>query len=62
MKMDLGPTAKRQIILKLRTRLKGALATHEVQTDETTHMILLQKLCHIVEENNERRDSHWPGL
>ena len=55
MDMELGPETKRMIILKLRTRLKGALAEHEVKTDESTHMILLNKLLEIVEKDIDRR-------
>ena len=55
MNMELGTETKRMIILKLRTRLKGALAEHEVKTDESTHMILLNHLLEVVEEDIKKR-------
>ena len=54
MDMELGPETKRMIILKLRTRLKGALAEHEVKTDESTHMILLKLLHEIVDKDIQK--------
>ena len=51
MKMELGTETQRQIIIKLRARLKGVLAEHEIMTDDTTHMILLNNLMEIVKEH-----------
>ena len=55
MKMDIGPEAKRQIVLKLRARLKGLLAEHEVKAGEQSHMILLGDLIRIVDNTPELR-------
>tara|TARA_Y100000310_G_scaffold95193_2_gene93036 strand:+ start:3269 stop:3451 length:183 start_codon:yes stop_codon:yes gene_type:complete len=49
MKLEIGPEAKRQIIIKLRSELKTAIVKHEIQNDETTHMILLGDLIRFVE-------------
>jgi len=51
MKMEIGPEAKRQIVLKYRQKLKALLAEHEVKTDDSTHMILLGDLIRIVESD-----------
>ena len=55
MKMNIGPETKRQIILKLRTRLKGALCEHEVKSTDDVHMMLLHRLVEIVRQENERQ-------
>ena len=58
MKMKIGPRVKREIILGYRQRLKAAIAEHEVKSAddyrEEAHMLLLLRLCDIVEEENER--------
>ena len=52
MNMELGDEVNRQIVLKYRTKLKGLLAEHEVKHGLSPQILLLNKLCHIVEEEN----------
>lgn len=54
MKLQVGSEATRAIILKYRTRLKGLLAEHEIRTTDQEHLILLCKLCELIEAENTR--------
>ena len=57
MKMEIGSQTSRQIILKLRTRLKGLLAEHEVKSPLTSHIILMQQICEKVDRANKRNEN-----
>ena len=59
MKMEIGPEAKRQIVLKYRQKLKAVIAEHEVNSSDTEHMILLGDLVRIVEQHNNKTDVPW---
>jgi hypothetical protein len=60
MKMEVGPEVNRQIVLKLRMRLKALLAEHEVKSDTPSHRILLGDLIRIVEDANRNKiDIPW---
>ncbi len=52
--MEIGSEVNRQIVLKMRQRLKALLAEHEVKSDESSHRILLGDLIRIVEEHNSK--------
>ena len=52
--MELGSTLNRGIVLKLRAKLKGLIAEHEVLADDSSHRILLADLIKLTDEANER--------
>jgi hypothetical protein len=54
MNMELGPEVKRQIILKLRTKLKGLLAENEILAGDKEHMLLLYQLIEIIDDTNAK--------
>lgn len=53
MNIEVGPHIHKQVVLKYRLKLKAALAKHEVNSDASTHRILLATLIRIVEEHND---------
>ena len=57
--MELGPEARKQIVLKYKEKLKALLTEHEIKASTSEHMMLLVELVKVVEDDIHKTHKDW---